>query len=206
MQSNLAEITVHLTDSLHSTRMEDQGASRKHDDISSDEESSTNHDSPMKPLHMFDDSTDFELQESQKKCNWCNQKCSLMKGKKFCQKCKDRCEKECTRCHRPYPDAKKYFTKDPTLKRCDSCEKKYQAEKLRRQKQKVKKASEIVESDDDQQPRRKREKITEDLGPAPKRSQNEKTSLDRQLTTSKWICLPYYLINSEDLQKFHSKK
>ncbi len=54
-------------------------------------------------------------------CNWCGNQFSPTSKKRFCEKCASRCFKECSRCHRPFPEAK--FFLDEKSKRCKACEK-----------------------------------------------------------------------------------
>jgi len=72
----------------------------------------------------------MEKKDKKKKCIWCFGECT---NKYYCTDCATKCQKECCRCHKPYPDLK-YFTKND--KRCDSCEGKNINEKMKRSESK----------------------------------------------------------------------
>ena len=62
------------------------------------------------------------------RCNWCRVKLNPSWGKYYCKKCKNSCERECVRCHRPFPSLI-YFPSDKAI-RCNACTRKYHKEKL----------------------------------------------------------------------------
>lgn len=64
-------------------------------------------------------------------CNWCFQKNEMKKDKPYCVLCSKNCFKECSRCHRPFPD-KKYF--GDNMVRCLACQRKYLKERIKRGK------------------------------------------------------------------------
>lgn len=63
-------------------------------------------------------------------CSWCKQVSSLLPNKSYCVGCKSNMFRECVRCHLPFPD-EKYFQAGGN--RCNSCQKKYEKERGRRQ-------------------------------------------------------------------------
>ena len=71
-----------------------------------------------------------------KKCNWCGNTAPLVNNKHYCLTCDSNKVRECTRCHRPFPEMK-YFKLNNN--RCNSCQKKLDQEKnIRAEKRKVK--------------------------------------------------------------------
>lgn len=99
----------------------------------------------------FDDSTDFES-EVKTRCCWCRRFVALLPKQKHCKDCDSKAFRLCSRCHVPFPDPK-YFKLNAN--RCDSCQRKYLKEKLRRaEKQKEREAA--AKSSDEEQ---KNEKI-----------------------------------------------
>lgn len=71
-----------------------------------------------------------------KQCCWCCRYGILVEGKKYCEKCDKGKVKECKRCKKPY-DHVKYFLKDPSGSRCNSCQSKYLKERELREKRKL---------------------------------------------------------------------
>ena len=87
------------------------------------------------------------MNNNTKKCNWCNRLVELLPSKPFCQSCFDSSYQECIRCHKPYTSAK-YFQLNST--RCNSCHRKYLAEKERRLAKANTSIDVMSESDSDQ--------------------------------------------------------
>ncbi|XP_074651575.1 uncharacterized protein LOC141906232 [Tubulanus polymorphus] len=84
----------------------------------------------------FPDDTDFT--KISKPCLWCNRYVELVEGKQYCKTCEEKMFRECSRCHKPYPD-KHCFELDES--RCNSCQNKYNKEK---EKRKLKQAALIT--------------------------------------------------------------
>ena len=56
-------------------------------------------------------------------CNWCGTtKVKLAENKPYCPDCASNCKRECTVCHKPYPNLKFY---EKHSKRCNSCQSRY---------------------------------------------------------------------------------
>ena len=67
------------------------------------------------------------------RCNWCSRLLNIYnKEKYYCINCKNLCERECIRCHRPFPSL--YYFPNHKSKRCNSCSKKYEKEKQKNKK------------------------------------------------------------------------
>ena len=53
-------------------------------------------------------------------CNWCGTtEVKLAENKSYCPDCASNCKRECTVCHKPYPNLKFY---EKHSKRCNSCQ------------------------------------------------------------------------------------
>ena len=69
-----------------------------------------------------------------RRCNWCgDENTVLFKDKPYCVECAQNSQKECSACHKPYPDLK-YFALN--LNRCNSCQKKMEKSKLKKEMEK----------------------------------------------------------------------
>ena len=56
-------------------------------------------------------------------CNWCGTtEVKLAENKPYCPDCASNCKRECTVCHKPYPNLKFY---EKHNKRCNSCQSHY---------------------------------------------------------------------------------
>ena len=56
-------------------------------------------------------------------CNWCGTtEVKLAENKPYCPDCTSNCKRECTVCHKPYPNLKFY---EKHSKRCNSCQSHY---------------------------------------------------------------------------------
>ena len=56
-------------------------------------------------------------------CNWCGTtEVKLAENKPYCPDCASNCKRECTVCHKPYPNLKFYKKHS---KRCNSCQSRY---------------------------------------------------------------------------------
>ena len=56
-------------------------------------------------------------------CNWCETtEVKLAENKPYCPDCTSKCKRECTVCHKPYPNLKFYKKHS---KRCNSCQSRY---------------------------------------------------------------------------------
>ena len=56
-------------------------------------------------------------------CNWCGtSEVKLAENKPYCPDCASNCKRECTVCHKPYPNLKFY---EKHSKRCNSCQSHY---------------------------------------------------------------------------------
>ena len=56
-------------------------------------------------------------------CNWCGTtEVKLAENKPYCPDCASSCKRECTVCHKPYPNLKFY---EKHSKRCNSCQASY---------------------------------------------------------------------------------
>ena len=56
-------------------------------------------------------------------CNWCGTtEIKLAENKPYCPDCASNCKRECTVCHKPYPNLKFYKKHS---KRCNSCQSRY---------------------------------------------------------------------------------
>ena len=64
------------------------------------------------------------------RCNWCGEKnVVFFKDKPYCTDCADSLRKECSACHKPYPDLK-YFKL--SLNHCNSCQRKMDKSKIKK--------------------------------------------------------------------------
>lgn len=79
--------------------------------------------------------TDFDIG---KPCNHCGEVDELYSNKPYCIKCKSNMVRECVRCHIPY-SSMRHFELDK--KRCNSCHRKFEAEKIKREQRKKEKES-----------------------------------------------------------------
>ena len=62
-------------------------------------------------------------------CNWCGTtEVKLAENKPYCPDCASNCKRECTVCHKPYPNLKFY---EKHSKRCNSCQSCYIIAKLK---------------------------------------------------------------------------
>ena len=68
------------------------------------------------------------------KCVYCGDETELIENKKYCEQCSDNMYKECIRCHLPY-ESEQYFSINE--KRCNSCKKKIENEKSKREEKKL---------------------------------------------------------------------
>ena len=69
-----------------------------------------------------------------RRCNWCGDNNSVLyKDKPYCTDCANHLEKECSACHKPYPDLK-YFKL--SLHHCNSCQKKMDKSKIKKEMEK----------------------------------------------------------------------
>ena len=60
-------------------------------------------------------------------CNWCGTtEVKLAENKPYCPDCASNCKRECTVCHKPYPNLKFY---EKHSKRCNSCQSHYKVAK-----------------------------------------------------------------------------
>ena len=63
-------------------------------------------------------------------CNWCGTtEVKLAENKPYCPDCAANCKKECTVCHKPYPNLKFY---EKHSKRCNSCQSHYVVAKTKK--------------------------------------------------------------------------
>ena len=63
-------------------------------------------------------------------CNWCGTtEVKLAENKPYCPDCASNCKRECTVCHKPYPNLKFY---EKHSKRCNSCQSRYVVAKLKK--------------------------------------------------------------------------
>ena len=63
-------------------------------------------------------------------CNWCGTtEVKLAENKPYCPDCASNCKRECTVCHKPYPDLKFYKKHS---KRCNSCQSRYVVAKTKK--------------------------------------------------------------------------
>lgn len=80
-------------------------------------------------------------------CNWCKK--DFPAGPKpYCDRCAKKCQKECGRCHRPFPNLSRFESEKSV--RCITCQKSYLTEKERRlnKKEGAKRYIEIVDEDE----------------------------------------------------------
>ena len=63
-------------------------------------------------------------------CNWCGTtEVKLAENKPYCPDCASSCKRECTVCHKPYPNLKFY---EKHSKRCNSCQSHYVVAKTKK--------------------------------------------------------------------------
>ena len=63
-------------------------------------------------------------------CNWCGTtEVKLAENKPYCPECTSNCKRECTVCHKPYPNLKFY---EKHSKRCNSCQSRYVVAKTKK--------------------------------------------------------------------------
>ena len=63
-------------------------------------------------------------------CNWCGTtEVKLAENKPYCPDCASNCKRECTVCHKPYPNLKFY---EKHSKRCNSCQSSYVVAKTKK--------------------------------------------------------------------------
>ena len=63
-------------------------------------------------------------------CNWCGTtEVKLAENKPYCPDCTSNCKRECTVCHKPYPNLKFY---EKHSKRCYSCQSRYVVAKTKK--------------------------------------------------------------------------
>ena len=63
-------------------------------------------------------------------CNWCGiTEVKLAENKPYCPDCTSNCKRECTVCHKPYPNFKFY---EKHSKRCNSCQSHYVVAKTKK--------------------------------------------------------------------------
>ena len=63
-------------------------------------------------------------------CNWCGTtEVKLAENKPYCPDCASNCKRECTVCHKPYPNLKFYKKHS---KRCNSCQSHYVVAKTKK--------------------------------------------------------------------------
>ena len=63
-------------------------------------------------------------------CNWCGTtEVKLAENKPYCPDCTSNCKRECTVCHKPYPNLKFY---EKHSKRCNSCQSCYVVAKTKK--------------------------------------------------------------------------
>ena len=72
------------------------------------------------------------MSAKRKSCIWCKAKdIQLVDKKPYCLDCQQLMQRECVRCHRPYPDVLAYFEEESHT-RCKPCHAAYAKEKLRK--------------------------------------------------------------------------
>ena len=63
-------------------------------------------------------------------CNWCGTtEVKLAENRPYCPDCASNCKRECTVCHKPYPNLKFY---EKHSKRCNSCQSHYVVAKTKK--------------------------------------------------------------------------
>ena len=63
-------------------------------------------------------------------CNWCGTtEVKLAENKPYCPDCASNCKRECSVCHKPYPNLKFY---EKHSKRCNSCQSRYVVAKTKK--------------------------------------------------------------------------
>ena len=68
-------------------------------------------------------------------CNWCGTtEVKLAENKPYCPDCASNCKRECTVCHKPYPNLKFY---EKHSKRCNSCQSRYVVAKTKKASMKI---------------------------------------------------------------------
>ena len=89
------------------------------------------------------------------KCIWCgHSEHAFEPGKPYCEDCTLKCERECVACKKPYPNLKAFALNE---KRCNSCQKKYEHNKKKRE---MKKLEDDIENDQIKEP----EEAAKDMG------------------------------------------
>ena len=89
------------------------------------------------------------------KCIWCgHSEHAFEPGKPYCKDCTLKCERECVACKKPYPNLKAFALNE---NRCNSCQKKYEHNKKKRE---MKKLEDDIENDQIKKP----EEAAKDMG------------------------------------------
>ena len=89
------------------------------------------------------------------KCIWCgHSEHAFEPGKPYCEDCALKCRRECVACKKPYPNLKAFALNE---KRCNSCQKKYERNK---KKKEMKKLEDDIENDEIKEP----EEVAKDMG------------------------------------------
>ena len=89
------------------------------------------------------------------KCIWCgHSEHAFEPGKPYCEDCALKCQRECVACKKPYPNLKAFALNE---KRCNSCQKKYECNK---KKKEMKKLEDDIENDEIKEP----EEVAKDMG------------------------------------------
>ena len=77
------------------------------------------------------------------KCIWCgHSEHTFEPGKPYCEGCTLKCQREYVACKKPYPNLKAFALNE---KRCNSCQKKYECNK---KKKEMKKLEDDIENDE----------------------------------------------------------
>ena len=89
------------------------------------------------------------------KCIWCgHSEHAFEPGKPYCEDCTLKCQRECVTCKKPYPNLKAFALNE---KRCNSCQKKYEHNK---KKKEMKKLEDDIENDEIKE----LEEVAKDMG------------------------------------------
>ena len=89
------------------------------------------------------------------KCIWCgHSEHAFEPGKPYCEDCILKCQRECVACKKPYPNLKVFALNE---KRCNSCQKKYECNK---KKKEMKKLEDDIENDEIKE----LEEVAKDMG------------------------------------------
>ena len=92
------------------------------------------------------ESSDY-MPERKFKCNWCSKLCKkLVEGKRYCAKCHDNCFRECLSCKRPIASSEMYTLDE---KRCNTCFRKLEKARAKRQEKRDANALGKRRSDDE---------------------------------------------------------